>query len=44
LNRALQASDRPMRPMADAGRRQEIKAALAKINRKGKNKQSLHNN
>jgi len=34
LNKALQAVDRPMRPLADAGRRQEIKAALAQIDRK----------
>lgn len=38
LNRALQAPDRPSRPLADAGRRQEIKAALAKIDQKLKNK------
>ncbi|MGH1398008.1 MAG: tetratricopeptide repeat protein [Alphaproteobacteria bacterium] len=44
LNRALQAPDRPERPMADAGRRQEIKAALAKINGKSNNKQASHNN
>ncbi|MGN7438749.1 MAG: tetratricopeptide repeat protein [Alcanivorax sp.] len=31
LERALQAADRPSRPLADAGRRQEIKAALAKL-------------
>ena len=31
LERALNAPDRPTRPLADAGRRQEIKAALAKI-------------
>lgn len=31
LERALQAPDRPSRPLADAGRRQEIKAALAKL-------------
>lgn len=44
LNRALQAADRPNRPLADAGRRQEIKAALAKISEKGKNRQLSHNN
>jgi Tfp pilus assembly protein PilF len=38
FNRGLQAPDRPSRPLADAGRRQEIKAALAKINGKIKNK------
>jgi tetratricopeptide (TPR) repeat protein len=38
LNRGLQAVDRPSRPLADAGRRQEIKAALAKVNGMGKNK------
>lgn len=31
FERALQAPDRPSRPLADAGRRQEIKAALAKL-------------
>ncbi len=31
LERALEAADRPSRPLADAGRRQEIKAALAKL-------------
>ena len=31
LERALQAADRPGRELADAGRRQEIKAALAKL-------------
>lgn len=36
LERALQAPDRPGRELADAGRRQEIKAALAKI-RNGSN-------
>ncbi|MCB1532884.1 MAG: tetratricopeptide repeat protein [Alphaproteobacteria bacterium] len=36
LNRALQAPDRPDRPLADAGRRQEIKAALAQIDQKMK--------
>ncbi|MCB1530557.1 MAG: tetratricopeptide repeat protein [Rhodospirillales bacterium] len=39
MERALRAPDRPSRPLADAGRRQEIKAALAKINEKSKNKQ-----
>lgn len=38
LNRALQAPDRPGRELADAGRRQEIKAALAQIDQKLKNK------
>lgn len=36
LERALQAPDRPGRAMADAGRRAEIKAALAKIGEKKK--------
>ncbi|HBR68832.1 MAG TPA: hypothetical protein DEA55_05595 [Rhodospirillaceae bacterium] len=36
LSRALQAPDRPNRELADAGRRQEIKAALAKIDQKMK--------
>lgn len=36
LKRALQAPDRPGRALADAGRRQEIKAALAKIEEKKK--------
>lgn len=36
LNRALQAPERPSRPLADAGRRQEIKAALAQIDQKMK--------
>lgn len=44
LSRALQAPDRQSRPMADAGRRQEIKAALAKINGNSDNKQASHNN
>lgn len=34
LERALQAQDRPGRELADAGRRQEIKAALAQIDQK----------
>lgn len=34
LNRALQAPARPGRELADAGRRQEIKAALAKVSEK----------
>lgn len=38
LSRALQAPDRPDRPLADAGRRQEIKAALAQIEQKMKDK------
>ena len=38
LKRGLQAPNRPSRPLADAGRRQEIKAALAKVNGMGKNK------
>lgn len=38
LERALQAPDRPGRAVADAGRRQEIKAALANIAEKRKTK------
>jgi tetratricopeptide (TPR) repeat protein len=38
LNKALQAPKRPERPLADAGRQQEIKAALAQIDQKVKNK------
>ncbi len=34
LSKALEAPDRPDRPLADAGRRQEIKAALAQIGQK----------
>lgn len=37
LERALRAPDRPGRPLADAGRRQEIKAALAIVQEKVKN-------
>ncbi|PLY01026.1 MAG: hypothetical protein C0622_07815 [Desulfuromonas sp.] len=37
LERALSAPERPGRILADAGRRQEVEAALAKINRNGKN-------
>ncbi len=44
LERALYAPDRPNRPIADMGRRQEIKAALAKINEKSKNEALSHNN
>lgn len=36
LSKALQAPDRPNRQLADAGRRQEIKAALAQIDQKMK--------
>lgn len=39
LEKALQAPDRPGRAIADAGRRQEIRAALAKINETGKTAQ-----
>jgi len=35
LERALKAEDRPDRPIADAGRREEIQALLAKIDAKG---------
>ena len=38
LERALIAPDRPDRALADAGRRQEIKARLAEITQKGKDK------
>ncbi len=38
LERALQAPARPGRELADAGRRQEIKAALAKITEKRNSK------
>lgn len=38
LQRALQAPSRPDRPLADAGRRQEIKAALAELAQKSQNK------
>lgn len=38
LNRALQAPDRPGRELADAGRRQEIKAAIAKADEALKSK------
>ncbi|MCB1720761.1 MAG: hypothetical protein H6860_03670 [Rhodospirillales bacterium] len=34
LNKALQAPERPNRPLADAGRKQEIKAALAQVGQK----------
>lgn len=37
FERALAAPERPDRPLADAGRRQEIKAKLAKMLQKGKN-------
>jgi tetratricopeptide (TPR) repeat protein len=40
LERALAAPDRPGRELADAGRRQEIKAALAKLAEKDKDKQT----
>lgn len=36
FEKALQAPDRPDRPLADAGRRQEIKAKLAELNKKDK--------
>ncbi|MCC7304929.1 MAG: tetratricopeptide repeat protein [Alphaproteobacteria bacterium] len=38
LNHALEAPDRPGRELADEGRRQEIKAALAKIDQNMKDK------
>lgn len=34
FNKALQAPDRPQRPLADAGRREEIRARLEQIERK----------
>ena len=37
LQTALQAPDRVDRPLADAGRRQEIQAVLAKVRNKLKN-------
>jgi tetratricopeptide (TPR) repeat protein len=40
LERALQAPERAARPLADAGRRQEVKAALAKIDESVKKKES----
>ncbi len=33
LERALRAPERPARPLADAGRKQEVKAALVKVNK-----------
>jgi Tfp pilus assembly protein PilF len=44
LNRALQAPERPSRPLADAGRKQEIKAALAQIDQKMKDKKKKQYN
>jgi len=38
LQRALQAPDRPLRSVADAGRRKEIKAALAQIDKNDNNR------
>lgn len=43
LKHALEAPDRPDRPVADAGRREEIRAALAKAREKAKNKDSQFN-
>lgn len=43
LNRALQAPARPGRELADAGRRQEIKAALAKADETLKSKKKSFN-
>ncbi len=40
LERALSAPNRPGRDLADAGRRQEIKAALAKLTEKDKDKKT----
>lgn len=43
LAHALEAPDRPDRPIADAGRRDEIRAALATAREKAKNKDSQFN-
>lgn len=43
LNRALQAPNRPGRELADAGRRQEVKAALAKADETLKSKKKDFN-
>ena len=43
LDRALQAAARPGRELADAGRRQEIKAALAKVGEKFNSKDKQFN-
>jgi len=40
LQRALQAPERAARPLADSGRKQEAKAALAKINESAKKNES----
>ena len=40
LQRALQAPERAARPLADSGRKQEVKAALAKIDKSVKKKES----
>lgn len=42
--RALAAPERPNRPLADAGRRQEIKAKLAEIDEKFKNRKKANYN
>lgn len=44
LERALAAPDRPGRELADAGRRQEIKAALAQIQQKEKDRDKAQYN
>ncbi len=44
LTHALNAQDRPNRVVADQGRRQEIKAALAKIKQKDKNSEKTNYN
>lgn len=44
MNHALKAPDRPGRELADAGRRQEIKAALAQIDQKMKDKKKYRYN
>jgi len=38
LEQALRAPDRPLRPVADSGRREEIKAALAQIEKNDNNR------
>ncbi len=43
LMTALKAPDRANRPLADAGRRQEIKALLAKINKNTDNQHQIRN-
>lgn len=42
FERAMQAPDRPDRPLADAGRRQEIRAKLSEITQKTSKKHASH--